>query len=74
MIFMIGIYLNYLKYKKKKEIEIKFVLNMLITYNIELILYNYGLHEKLISIIIKLRKGYFPKFGRRPPENNPFSI
>ena len=26
----------------------------------ENILYNYGLHEKLISIIIKLRKGYFP--------------
>ena len=25
------------------------------------ILYNYGLHEKLISIIIKLRKGYFPE-------------
>ena len=45
---------------------------MLITYNIELILYNYGLHEKLISIIIKLRKGYFPEvFGRRPRENNP---
>ena len=26
-----------------------------------LLLYNYGLHEKLISIIIKLRKGYFPE-------------
>ena len=25
------------------------------------ILYNYGLHENLISIIIKLRKGYFPE-------------
>ena len=24
------------------------------------IIYNYGLHEKLISIIIKLREGYFP--------------
>ena len=28
-----------------------------------IIIYNYGLHEKLISIIIKLRKGYFPKVG-----------
>ena len=28
------------------------------------ILYNYGLHEKLISIIIKLRKGYFPEVRR----------
>jgi hypothetical protein len=26
---------------------------------IEEIIYNYGLHEKLMSIIIKLRKGYF---------------
>ena len=26
-----------------------------------IIIYNYGLHEKLISIIIKLRKGYFPQ-------------
>jgi hypothetical protein len=25
------------------------------------IIYNYGLHEKLISIIIKLRKDYFPE-------------
>ena len=25
------------------------------------IIYNYGLHEKLNSIIIKLRKGYFPE-------------
>jgi hypothetical protein len=25
-----------------------------------IIIHNYGLHEKLISIIIKLRKGYFP--------------
>ena len=24
-------------------------------------IYNYDLHEKLISIIIKLRKGYFPE-------------
>jgi hypothetical protein len=24
-----------------------------------IIIYNYGFHEKLISIIIKLRKGYF---------------
>jgi hypothetical protein len=29
-----------------------------------LIIYNYGLHEKLISIIIKLRKGYFPEVHR----------
>ena len=28
------------------------------------IIYNYGLHEKLISIIIKLRKGYFPEVRR----------
>jgi hypothetical protein len=35
------------------------------------IIYNYGLHEKLISIIIKLRKGYFPEV---PRENNPFEI
>ena len=28
---------------------------------IKKIIYNYGLHEKLISIIIKLRKGYFPE-------------
>ena len=27
-------------------------------------IYNYGLHEKLISIIIKLRKGYFPEVRR----------
>jgi hypothetical protein len=26
-----------------------------------IIIYNYGLHEKLISIIIKLRKVYFPE-------------
>jgi hypothetical protein len=26
-----------------------------------IIIYNYGLHEKLISIIIKLKKGYFPR-------------
>jgi hypothetical protein len=26
-----------------------------------MIIYNYVLHEKLISIIIKLRKGYFPE-------------
>ena len=32
----------------------------LIAPKVSLILYNYGLHEKLISIIIKLRKGYFP--------------
>ena len=25
------------------------------------VIYNYDLHEKLISIIIKLRKGYFPR-------------
>ena len=31
--------------------------HMKFTYNI----YNYGLHEKLISIIIKSRKGYFPE-------------
>ena len=37
------------------------------------IICNYGLHEKLISIIIKLRKGYFPEV-RRPRENNPFEI
>jgi hypothetical protein len=43
----------------------------LIEHTLTLIIYNYGLHEKLISIIIKLRKGYFP-FG--PRENNPFSI
>jgi len=31
-------------------------------FHFEIILYNYGLHEKLISIIIiKLRKGYFPE-------------
>jgi hypothetical protein len=28
------------------------------------LLYNYGLNEKLISIIIKLRKGYFPEVRR----------
>ena len=26
-----------------------------------IIIYNYGLHKKLISIIIKLIKGYFPE-------------
>ena len=26
-----------------------------------IIIYNYGLHEKLISIIIKLKKGYYPE-------------
>jgi hypothetical protein len=31
---------------------------------IMIIIYNYGLHEKLISIIIKLRKGDFPEVGR----------
>jgi len=29
-----------------------------------IIIYNYGLHEKLISIIIKLRKVYFPEVRR----------
>ena len=28
------------------------------------VIYNYGLHEKLISIIITLRKGYFPEVRR----------
>jgi hypothetical protein len=28
------------------------------------IIYNYGLHEKLISIIIKLRKDYLPEVRR----------
>jgi hypothetical protein len=31
---------------------------------IYLVNYNYGFHEKLISIIIKLRKGYFPEVRR----------
>ena len=31
---------------------------------IMIIIYNNGLHEKLISIIIKLRKGYFLKVRR----------
>jgi hypothetical protein len=29
-----------------------------------IIIYNYGLDEKVISIIIKLRKGYFPEVRR----------
>ena len=29
------------------------------------IIYNYGLHDKLISIVIKLRKGYFPEIRRK---------
>ena len=29
-----------------------------------IIIYNYGLHEKLITLIIKLRKGYFPEVRR----------
>ena len=28
-----------------------------------IIIHSYDLHEKLISIIIKLRKGYFPEVG-----------
>ena len=39
---------------------------------LQTLIYNYGLHEKLISIIITLRKGYFPEV--RPRENNPFSM
>jgi len=35
---------------------------------VRIILYNYGLHEKSISIIIKLRKGY----SEGPRENNAF--
>ena len=37
------------------------ILNCTTNEEIFIIIYNYGLHEKLISIIIKLRKGYFPE-------------
>ena len=40
------------------------ILNCTTNEEIFIIIYNYGLHEKLISIIIKLRKGYFPEVRR----------
>jgi hypothetical protein len=45
------------KNKKAKNKKIYKKLN-------KIIIYNYGLHEKLISIIIKSRKGYFPEVRR----------
>jgi hypothetical protein len=47
-----------------EQIKQRYILMLIIKNNggiIVQVIYNYGLHEKLISIIIKLRKGYLPR-------------